>query len=961
MNITYVVQGDNMYNKSRVSKSISLALVFSASSVLTAIPSFSALAEEADDVERIEVTGSRIKRTDLESAVPITSISRSDFEAVGALNVADVLNQSPVSIEGLGTSNNTFAGSTIGLQTTQLRGLGSSRTLVLINGRRFVSGMSPSVGYAVDLNSIPTALIERIDILKSASSAIYGSDAVAGVVNIITRKEIEGVEVDVQTGRSSENDREKFAFNITTGGSWNTGSATFAMGFDEDKGLQASDREFSKYDQAITVIDGEEQVTNLFSSFSPYARIGSASSGYIGTGERFNNVNDETGDKFNRAAFRQLSTPIERKYAAFSINQELSDSVRYFAEANFNMSQTKGSTIEPVPFDVVDDVWFKDRGGEGGMSVYSPLVPELLRTNLLADGITDLNQTAFVRRMLEFGPRSTDVERTTIRIAQGIDWDINDEWAANVYMTWGRTNQTQENGGQINVERTANALDVELDADGNMQCVSQAARLNGCVPFDIFTFRGASQDAIDYIKSPAKTNGVTEQFVVSGSIAGELPIELSGGNIATAFGVEHRLEKGVYNPGDLAQVGASSTNKSDPTDGSFYSNDVFIEFNLPVLDNLSVDAAARYSDHEIVGGQTTWNLGAEYSPVDELKLRVSAATAVRTPNIADLFGGRGETFRNVSDPCGGLQLDGSDTLAADVRANCLSNAAINARVNSTGEFKLTQVEAQSTGGTTGGNPNVKEETADTFSAGFVWQAMDGLSITLDYYDISIEDAIRSTLRTTVIRRCYEVSPSEFDATCNGAFTRNSVGALTEVHSGTSNENNLDVSGIDIEISYRADIGPGTFGADLLWNHTMEYVETSIESGEETDFVGEVLNPDNRANLNLSYVLDDMSFTWGLRYWDRSLESAVEGSNFSFPNFEPLDKYGTFASYIYHDVSAAYNFTDSVSGRIGIRNLFDKQPPVANQSSANGSTGINTIPEAYDVTGRYFSASLSMKF
>jgi outer membrane receptor protein involved in Fe transport len=951
-----------MYSKNKISKSIKLALMLSAGSTLAAVSSFSAMAEEANaEVERIEVTGSRIKRTDLESAVPITSISRADFEAVGALNVADILNQSPVSIEGLGTSNNTFAGSSIGLQTTQLRGLGSSRTLVLVNGRRFVSGLSPSVGYAVDLNSIPTALIERIDILKSASSAIYGSDAVAGVVNIITRKDIEGVEVDVQTGRSGDSDRNKFALNITTGGSWNTGNATFAMGFDDDKGLQGSDREFSKYDQAITVIDGQEQVTNLFSSFSPYARIGSPGSGYIGTGESFKNVNDDTGHKFNRAAYRQLSTPIERKYAAFSINQEINDSVRYFAEANFNMSQTKGSTIEPTPFDIVDDVWFKDRGGVGGMSVYSPLVPDLLRENLLADGITDLNQTAFVRRMLEFGARSTDVERTTIRIAHGLDWDINDDWSANAYMTWGRTNQTQENGGQINVERTANALDVNLDANGNMQCVSQAARLNGCVPFNIFQFMGASQEAIDYIKSPAKTSGVTEQFVLSGTVAGELPLELSGGNVAMAFGVEHRLEKGEYNPGDLAQVGASSTNKSDPTDGSFYSNDVFVEFNLPVLDNLSVDAAARYSDHEIVGGQTTWNLGVEYSPIETLKLRASAATAVRTPNIADLFGGRGETFRNVSDPCNGLQLDGSDPLAADVRANCLANADIAARVTSTGEFALTQVELQSAGGTTGGNPDVKEETADTFSAGFVWQAMEGLSITVDYYDIAIENAIATTSRTTVIRRCYEVAPGEFNANCNGAFTRNSVGALTEVHSGTSNENDLDVSGIDIEVSYRADLGPGTFGADLLWNHTREYVQTSIEGGEEVDFVGEVLNPDNRANLNLSYALEDVSFTWGLRYWDRSLETAVEGGNFSFPLGDPLTTYGTFASYIYHDASAAYNFTDTISGRIGIRNVFDKQPPVANQSSANGSTGINTIPEAYDVTGRYFTASLSMKF
>ena len=205
-----------MYSKSKVSKSIKLALLFSASSVLVSVPSFSAFAEESEDeVERIEVTGSRIKRTDMETPVPVTVIGRSDIVAMGAINVADVLNTSPVAVAGSDQSNTSFTNSSVGLNTTALRNLQEERTLVLVNGRRFVSGVSPSVGYAVDLNAIPAAMIERIEILKSASSAIYGTDAVAGVINIITRKDFEGVEVNVQTGISGESDREKYAVNIT--------------------------------------------------------------------------------------------------------------------------------------------------------------------------------------------------------------------------------------------------------------------------------------------------------------------------------------------------------------------------------------------------------------------------------------------------------------------------------------------------------------------------------------------------------------------------------------------------------------------------------------------------------------------------------------------------------------------------------------------------------------------------
>ncbi len=922
---------------------------------------FNATAAEIDsasEVERIEVTGSRIKRTDLESAVPITTITRNDFAAVGALNVADVLNQSPVSITGLGTSNNTFAGSSIGLQTTQLRGLDASRTLVLVNGRRFVSGMSPSVGYAVDLNSIPTALIERIDILKSASSAVYGSDAVAGVINIITRKNIEGVEVDVQSGISSESDREKFAFNIASGASWDKGSFTMAMGYDEDKGLQASDRDFSRYDEYVTVENGEQVIKYLGSSFPPGARIGGATSEeqgtvglYNGDGSDFDGSLSTDGDRFNRAAYRQLSTPVERLYAAFTVNQELSESVAYFAEVNFNSTETNNSTIEPTAFDVNDDVWNRDRGGSGGMDINSPLIPEALRQNLAADGITNLNQVSdFWRRMVEFGPRSTDVERSTVRIAHGLNFDISDDWAGEVYMSWGRTTQKQENGGQINVERAEKALDVELNADGVMQCVDANARLQGCVPLDLFGINTVSAEAVDYVKSPATTSGVTEQFVVSGSISGELPLELAGGNIGTAFGIEHRLEKGQYTPGALAQVGSSSTNKAEPTNGSFYSNDVFAEFVLPVMDELTVDLAARYSDHEIVGGQTTWNAGLEYSPFEALKLRASAATAIRTPNIADLFGGAGETFRTVIDPCNGLKADGSDSIDATVRANCLANPEIAARLAAQGEFKLTQVEEQSTGGTTGGNPNVKEETADTYSVGFIWQVTDGLDITMDYYDVSVEDAIDTTLRTTVLNRCY--AQANQDLTCNGAFARDFKGALTEVHSSTSNENNIDTSGVDLEISYRTDFGPGQLSADLLWNHTIEYVQTSIADGSAVDYAGEVLNPENRANFNLGYAMDNLSMSWQMRYWDRSVDD-VESDDHS--------GYYTFASHVYHDLAASYQFTDTISGTFGVRNLFDKQPPVANQSHKNGSTGINTVPEAYDITGRYFNASISMKF
>lgn len=950
--------------KYSLQRAIKLALILGVGSTAAYSSQTLAFEEESldEDVERIEVTGSRLKRTDLETPVPVTVINRAEILSTGAMNVADVLNQSPIAIAGSSSSNSAFTTSAVGLNTTALRNLGDERTLVLVNGRRFVSGKAPSDGYAVDLNSIPTSMIERIEILKSASSAIYGSDAVAGVVNIITRKDFEGVEVNVSSGISDESDREQYALNITGGNAWDTGNITMAVGYDDDKGLKSSDRSFSKYDEAILLDENDKEYRGrVFSSYPPQGRVG----GYNADGTEFTN-----DDRFNRASYRQLITPLERKYAAFTFNQELSDDVELFTEVNWNNAKTYDSTIEPTPFDVVNDAWLQDRGGDGGMSIDSPLVPELLRDNLAADGISNINETSFVRRMVEFGARSTDLERDTIRIATGLDWALNDEWSINTYISWGKTDQTQENGGQVNIERAILALDVEEDPDtGDLRCISSHARLQGCAPLNMFGAGTISDDAVAYVKSPAKVNGQSEQFILSLTLIGELPLELPGGNIGVVLGAERRNEKGSFNPGDLAQTGSSSTNKSAPTDGSFYTNDYYGEVGLPILDNLEVSLAARYSDHEIVGGNTTWNAGIEFSPTDYLMFRASAASAVRTPNIADLYGGRGETFANVTDPCSGLRSDGEDEIADNVRANCLAIPEVSQRVNDEGAFVLTQVEAQNTGGTTGGDDKVKEETADTFSVGVVWQIFDDLSLTVDYYDISIEDAIRETDRTTVLNRCYDVNAADFETNCGtyasplgeaDVAVRDFKGALTEVHSGTSNENDIDTSGIDIEISHSIDVGPGTLKTMLMWNYIDEWVETSIADGSSVDYAGEVLTPENRANLNMSYLWDELTVTWRTRYWDSSKDS-VNGANFNFTDFEPLQASNTFGSYVIHDISASYWLTDSTQIGLVMKNAFDKEPPFAGQGFNNGVTGVNTVPDAYDITGRYFQASLTMKF
>lgn len=835
-----------------------------------------------DEIETIEVTGSRIQRTDMETPVPVAVISRENIKAIGALNVADVLNSSPVAVAGLDQSSTSFSTTSVGLNTTALRNLAEERTLVLVNGRRFVSGVSPSSGYAVDLNAIPASMVERIEILKSASSAVYGSDAVAGVVNIITRTDFEGVEINAQAGVSDENDRDTKSIDLITGGSWDTGNAWVSLGYDDDDGLKGSDRDFSKRDTAFFLDEnGNEVADDLFSSFPPQGRITYTDAD--GNRKTLNGDGTAYSGGFNRADYRQLIVPLERKYAAAGIKLDVTDEIMSWTELNYNNTRTKDSTIEPSAIDIVNDIWLQDRNGNGGMDINNPLVPELLRDQLAADGITDLNETTFVRRMVEFGPRSTDLERDTIRFATGLDWDIDGNWMANTYFTWGKTDQTQDNGGQINVERAATALDVIEDANGDLVCRDELARLQGCVPLNFFGEGTVSDDAVDYIKVPAKATGKTEQKVFALGIAGALPFELQGGEVMIAAGYEWREENGSYSPGDLAQTGASSTNKSDPTDGSTRTHDVYAETVLPILDNLELNLAGRYSDHNIVDGHFTWNAGVEYSATDDLKLRASAATAIRTPNVSELYGGRGETFATVADPCNGIDA----TTPGQVADNCRSIPEIAQRIADEGAFELTQAEAQQTGGTIGGNPKVEEETADSWSVGFIWQATEELSFTVDYWDYAIEDAIAATSRSTVLDRCFDVAAADFDPDCNGASSRDRNGALLEVHSGTSNENDIDTSGLDLEANYNIEIGPGDFKAQLLYVWTREYVETAIDGGSSVDYVGEVTYPEHRANANLSYAMEDLSFAWRVRYWD-SVEDSVEGNNLNFTTGDPLE-------------------------------------------------------------------------
>jgi iron complex outermembrane receptor protein len=936
------------------------------------------LQAQEEQLEEIIVTGSHIKRNTFNYSTPITVIDEVEISNTGTTNLGDLLQTLPQSISTVNNANTAFSTTFSGLNLTDLRFLGTDRTLVLVNGRRFVSGAPPGGGYGVDLNSIPTGMIERIEVLTGGASAIYGSDAVAGVVNIITKTDFEGVNLDLQVGASTEGDKNKEDVSITVGGEFgNGGFGMLSVGYSDDEALRSRERDFSAYDLVYSDQNGDgygESAVWLGSSFPPQGRLNPPGAGpqYNGDGSVFQDPSNADGpfgtpdvsDRFNRAAFRTIFSPVERRFAAANASYPLSDKVSVFTEVNWSTVATN-SEIEPFALSINDDIFQFSRGGNTGFDVASNLLmPQLLKDNLLTAGVTNTNQlgtSGWVRRLLEFGPRASQVDRTTTRGLAGVDMALTDNWDLSAYVSYGRTEQNQENTGQINTERAALAMDVELAPDGvTIQCASELARIQGCVPFNVFGEGTITDGALRYLQAPGNLKTVVEQEIAHLGVSGDLGWDLPGGSVAVAGGFEYRQETGAeINPG-FNQTGISGGNATAPTNGSFDVSEFYGEIVVPVLEQLSLDAAVRVGDYSTVGNQTTWKAGFDAALHETFRLRGTVSESVRAPNVADLFAGAGETFSNVNDPCDGVD----NTTAGNVAVNCRSIAVIQNRIDSQGAFILTQPEQQGTGGFVGGNQFVNEETAEAFTVGVVWQPnfLDGgFSAALDFYDIKIDDGIAVTSRNTVLERCYDVDPSQFDPVCGvGLQTggrarrdmRADAGNLTGVDSGTSNENRFETSGLDIELAYTMELGPGTLGTGLVWNHLISWDEIGIISGDVDDNAGEILTPDNRATGRISYAMGDWSVFWRLRYWDRAKDSNTPelfNENDCFCSMGLAPNINEVASYVYNDISVSYN-RDNYNVRFGINNAFDKQPPLLPQFTQFGNTGTNTVTEAYDTIG-----------
>jgi iron complex outermembrane receptor protein len=963
---------------------------------------------EDDSMQEVVVTGSRIVSTSLDSPSPVQTITSETIANTGILNVQDVLLKNPTfGTPTLSRTNSNFLTSGAGVATVDLRNLGVERTLTLVDGRRFVSGNPGSA--AVDYNTIPTQFIDRIDVLTGGASAVYGSDAVAGVVNIIYKKDFEGIAFDGQYGASAENDNEETQFGITLGTSTEDGRGNIMahIGYSKQGAVYSRDRERSAIDQVSTGagITGDPlemfDITRPFySGFAPQGRFLTANDDI--TYDAAGNVipwdtNGENGAAtgFNRSAFRSIAVPVERYLFAGRGSFELADNHSVFFEGTYASSEST-SVIEPFAL-AAEDIYPATGGLVGaeflvnGVAVRNPIVPDEVYDSAADEDGDGLRDYYFLKRMSDFGNRGSVAKRDTFRVVGGLQGAFASEnWHYEAFYSFGQTKEAQTGNGQVNVLNFANALEAVADVndednDGDVAeaiCRNANARLQGCVPVNVFGFNSMSPEAVDYIEAPSSLSTFTRQRLIGVNLSGEV-VELPAGPLAIAVGAEYREEYSESEFDALTQAGLNAGNAIPPTQGEFDVKEAYVEASVPLLkdlpaiDQLTLRAAVRASEYSTVGSTLSWNGGFEWSPLPSLRFRVIRALSTRAPNINELYSPPSQTFpTGISDPCLDVTSTSSGAISEACRAapGVLQNIADNG-----GVFSQNQADFQGISGFDRGNPDLQEEEGNSWTVGMVFQpeeipVLSLFDFTVDYYRVDIDNAITLRDRNFILSQCYgggDPSLCQFVTRRPNPVGPNNAGSIEFIDADTTNTGGEFAEGIDLTVAFSQPVGPGRLNANLAYTHLLDHYRIPLTGGAKDLVAGEVGDSEDRAYLTLGYSLARFGGTLQTTYLsaadldDQFLSAFVTPGTGTDPVTNPPiplppGSYGV-GSAVYVDLQLTYQPTEAYQVFVGANNLFDEEPPLLISGLPSNVTGTETDAGTYDAIGRRWYAGVRMRF
>ena len=944
------------------------------------------------DTSEVVVTGSRISSPNMKSISPVTAVSGQDFKVEGITRVEDLLNQLPQVFADQGSAISNGAN---GIATVDLRGLGANRTLVLIDGRRLINGDANDP--AADINFIPLILIDRVDVDTGGASAVYGSDALAGVVNFITRKNFEGVSLDVQWAGSEHDNNNKTIQGVVraagdpvpTGNVLDGQQVTIQglMGINSPDGkgnltayatyrsvdaiLQAN-RDYS----ACTLNDASQTTFGCGGSgTAAAARIGNFA---VAPGGTF--IPRAQNPVFNFGPYNYYERPdVNYKLGAMG-HYEINKAADVYTQLMF---MDDNSVAQIAPGGIF--------GATYSINCNNAFASAAQLTALCganAGSTTSQFTGTVARRNVEGGGRASDFRHTDYRGVVGIRGDLGNDWNYDLYGMYSTVVQNQETTNYFSIARIKNALQAVKNANGQIVCANGGS--DGCVPYNLFTPGGVTPAALNYLQVPAFQTGSLNEQIVEGSVTGKLgqygiqsPFADEG--VGVAFGGEYRKERINFqtdlesSSGDLSGTGGASP----PVNGSFDVYELYGEArvplvtNKPFIDSLNFEAGYRFSQYSTNAGNTdTYKAGLDYSPIHDLRFRASYQHAVRAPNIDELFTPQAGGLGLVNDICAGPAVNGL-VQGKYTAAQCARTGVTAAEF---GNIEANPAAQYNTIG--GGNPNLTPEISNTYSAGFIYSPhyITGLSVSADFFNISVDRVIGAGLggADNQLQQCALTGSSAFcgtihrdQATAGTLFLSNNGYVLTTQLNGGE----LQSEGVDITADYKVPLsrfgleGFGTVDFNYLATYNKKLRTKPTPGGAQYDCAGlygsicGTPNPYYRHKMRLTWntPFHDLQISGQWRYFggvkadglsDQGSLTGQSDAGFAVDNH--------FGAQSYLDLTAAIRVRDNLTLRAGVNNVLDEEPPLSGLGAAGAFNG-NTYPQVYDSIGRYLFASITANF
>ncbi len=934
-------------------RAVGMALLASATAALTSTSAFAQEAKSSPtNLDRIEVTGSRIRQVDVETAQPVMAISRVDIERQGFSSVVDILqNITAAGSPALSRSSVLSAGEDAGGSYINLRNLGPQRTLVLINGKRL--GISTN-GYQ-DISTIPVSAVERIEVLKDGASAIYGSDAMAGVINIITRHDMTGVVANAYFGQYGQGDGERSRFDVVAGWRNDRMSLTLSAEHSEEKAVWAKDRWFSQYantdrhpQYGWTQVSQWGQINGLIGGPGcTNSRTGcnySLNRGTDPTKPGNYHISDPTpftGDVSNANEQMHLNFPIKRNSLFLDGRFNITDNVRFSTQLGYSKRDSK-TQVAGYPLQSPD---------VGALSIDSYFNPFGRQ-----HGYSKPTAVAWNRRTWEV-PRVTTSELKTYRAVAAFDgsFEIGEryfDWEVGYQYNKNELRQTVV--GNLHRERVRNAVGPSYyDAKtGKVECGRPGAPIAGCMPWNPLIPYGTknpygltgNQALIDYLMPAENSSGKTTSSNFFANISGSI-VRLPAGDLGFAFGLERRKEKGEFIPDALAQTGATTNLAAGPTGGSYTVREAYLELSVPVLANLpgarelTLNAATRFSDYNTFGNTLNSKFGFKWKPFDQLLVRGTWAKGFRAPTISNLYGGSMQSFvRGFQDPCDTVY--GASATSPQVRARCardIANADTYRQLRQ-GNVPITSSSDQSpVPFVNGANPNLTPETSTSKTLGLVWSPsfVSNFNVSLDWWKIRINNTIVADHPNQMLKDCYE---DGVEARCR-AFTRDPVlGIVNKLNFGSRNAGFMETEGYDLDLSYHVDTLYGRLSSKWATTYVSKdiYRTTNNSSVVPTPSNGIGGSFRTRSNLTLGWDFGDFGVSWTARYYSGTREQCLSARlhpdecsdpRVRAPWYQGTRDYNKRGSVTFHDVQFRYNLPWEATIAVGANNVFERYGPI----------------------------------